>query len=124
MASVGAWLEVLSYIKAFVDASTLSVDFRKAYQRHRAEPETQAAARLASARYSTYSDDELEAISQRLQNSRGLSNSKPACHPSALLNPAVWLTASRFPALSLQNGFPLPQEGRIALKRLFMESAI
>lgn len=70
MASVGAWLEVLSWIKALFDAATLSADVRTAYNKHRREDDTREAARLASVRYSTFSDAELEAIADRLQDCR------------------------------------------------------
>jgi hypothetical protein len=67
LASVNAWLEVLSWIKALFDAATLSADVRKAYQKHREEHATQVAARRASETYSSYSEEELQAISSRLK---------------------------------------------------------
>lgn len=68
MASVPAWLEVISYVKALVEATSLGVDFRRAYQEHRADPAARRAAERASVRYSTYSDEELDAIKERIKD--------------------------------------------------------
>lgn len=67
MASYNTWLEVLSWVKAIFDAATLSADVREAYQKHRDERDTQAEARRVSEAFSTYSEEELEAVSKRLK---------------------------------------------------------
>ena len=64
------WLEVISWIKALVDVSSLSSDAYSAYRKHRDEPDTRRAAELASTRYSTFSDKELAAIASRLEACR------------------------------------------------------
>ena len=70
MASFQVWLEVLSWIKALFDATTLGVDLQKAYQQHRAEKDTIAEAERVSQVFSTFSEDEVKAILQRLQACR------------------------------------------------------
>jgi hypothetical protein len=70
MASPQTWLEVLSWVKALFDVSTLSAEAYSAYRRRRNEPDTRRAAELASVRYSTFSDRELEAIASRLEACR------------------------------------------------------
>ena len=67
MASPQIWLEVISWIKALVDVSSLSSEAYSAYRRHRAEPDTRLDAEIASAKYSTFSDKELAAIASRLE---------------------------------------------------------
>ena len=68
MASPQMWLEVISWVKALVDVSSLSSEAYSAYRRHRAEPDTRLAAEMASAKYSTFSDQELAAIAKRLRS--------------------------------------------------------
>lgn len=48
MASVGVWLEVLSYVKALFEAITLGADVRKQYRKHRVERDTIAEAERVS----------------------------------------------------------------------------
>jgi|HubBroStandDraft_5_1064220.scaffolds.fasta_scaffold42643_3 hypothetical protein len=69
MASFGTWLEVLSYVKALVEAITLGKDFQHQYEEHRNERATIAEARRVSTE-STYSEDEVQAILGRLKNCR------------------------------------------------------
>jgi hypothetical protein len=60
----------LSWIKAIFDAATLSADIREVYQKHRGEQATQREAQRASETYSTFSEEEVEAISTRLKACR------------------------------------------------------
>jgi hypothetical protein len=70
MASFHAWLEVLSWIKALVDATTLRADLQKAYEQHRQEKDTIAEARRVSQTFSTYSEEEVEALLKLLKACR------------------------------------------------------
>ena len=70
MASFQTWLEVLSWTKALFDAITLGADIRKAYNRHRNERDTMAEADRVSRTFSTYSEEEVQAILDRLQACR------------------------------------------------------
>jgi hypothetical protein len=67
MASFHVWLEVLSYVKALFEAITLGADVRKQYQKHHAEKDTIAEAQRVSQVFSTYSEQEVEAILARLK---------------------------------------------------------
>jgi hypothetical protein len=70
MASFLAWLEVLSWIKALVDATTLGADLQKAYERHRQERDTIAEAERVSVAFSTYSEEEVQSLLNRLKGCR------------------------------------------------------
>src|SRR5579862_8198408 len=70
MASPSAWLDVLSWIKALFDVSTLSADVWLAYEKHHSEPDTRREAQRVSVTFSTYSEREIEAMIQRLENCR------------------------------------------------------
>jgi hypothetical protein len=67
VASFAAWLELLSYVKALFEALTLGVDVREQYRKHRSEAATIREARRASVTFSTYSNDEVRAILDRLK---------------------------------------------------------
>jgi hypothetical protein len=70
MASFHVWLEVLSYVKALFEATTLGVGVREQYLKHRNERDTIAEAERVSQVISTYSEQELEAILSRLKACR------------------------------------------------------
>jgi hypothetical protein len=67
MASFHIWLEVLSYAKALFEAITLGADVREQYQKHRNERDTIAEAQRVSETFSTYSEQEVQAILDRLK---------------------------------------------------------
>jgi hypothetical protein len=67
MASVHIWLELLSYVKALFEAITLGADIREQYKKHREERDTLAEANRASDVFSTFSDQEVQAILERLK---------------------------------------------------------
>src|SRR5262249_11753855 len=52
------------------EATTLGADLQKAYEKHRREKDTSDEARRASRVFSTYSEDEMQAILRRLQDCR------------------------------------------------------
>jgi hypothetical protein len=70
MANPLLWLEALAGLKALYDLSEGAVDYAASLRKHRDEKDTQAAARIASATYSTYSDAEIEAILKRIEGCR------------------------------------------------------
>jgi hypothetical protein len=70
MASFHLWLEVLSYTKALFEAITLGADVREQYQKHRNERATIAEAQRVSQEASTFSEDEVQAILDRLKACR------------------------------------------------------
>jgi len=70
MATAQIWLEVLATAKAVFDAATSTANFYDAYQKHKAEKDTQLEASRVSAAYSTYSDEEVLAILNRLNGCR------------------------------------------------------
>lgn len=90
MASHLAWLEVLSWVKALFDASTLSTDVWAAYRKHHNEPDTIREAQRASVAFSTYSEREVEAMIRRLEDCRdrfiaeGSGKRRNACFCSVL----------------------------------------
>jgi hypothetical protein len=70
MASVHIWLDILSYTKALFEAITLGADIQKQYEKHHNEQDTIAEAERASEVFSTYSEEEGQAILKRLKECR------------------------------------------------------
>ena len=70
MASPAAWLEVLSWVKALFDATTLSADVWSAYKQHKQENSTVQESERVSVEFSSYSETEIKAIIQRLEACR------------------------------------------------------
>ncbi|SRR6266550_387333 len=70
MASFHIWLEVLSWTKALFEATVLGADLRKAYEQHRQEKATIGEAKRVSHTFSTYSEEEVEALLNRLKQCR------------------------------------------------------
>jgi hypothetical protein len=70
MASFHIWLEVLSWTKALFEATTLGADLRKAYQRHLREKDTIAEAQRVSQTFHTFSEEEVQALLDRLKACR------------------------------------------------------
>ncbi len=64
------WLEILSLTKALFEAIKFGADILESYQKHRQERETIQESRRVSKAYSTYSEEELEAILSRLKQCR------------------------------------------------------
>jgi hypothetical protein len=67
MASFHIWLEALSYVKALFEAITLGADIREQFQKHRNERDTIAEADRVSRVFSTFSEQEVQAILDRLK---------------------------------------------------------
>jgi hypothetical protein len=67
MASPHTWLELLSYVKALFEAVTLGADIREQFRKHRKERDTIAEAKRVSHVFSTFSEQEVQAILDRLK---------------------------------------------------------
>lgn len=70
MASPEVWLEALSWAKAVFELFTTGANVYDAYEKHRRERDTIAESRRVSRTFSTYSDEEIEAVSKRLKECR------------------------------------------------------
>lgn len=70
MASPEIWLEVLSLTKALFDAVKSGEDVIASYRRHRQEQATIQESKRVSAKLSSYSQREVEAILSRLEECR------------------------------------------------------
>lgn len=70
MATPQTWLEVLAWTKALFDMITASENVYDAYERHKNERDTQQEARRVSTAFSTYSEQEINAMLDRLKGCR------------------------------------------------------
>jgi hypothetical protein len=70
MASPEIWLEVLAWTKALFESTKASVDLVATYQKYRADKATIAESHRASGAYSSYSEEELQSLLDRLQGCR------------------------------------------------------
>lgn len=90
MASPQVWLDVLAWTKALFDAATASVNVYDAYRRHHDETDTQQEAARVSAVFSTFSEEEVASILNRLMGCRdrfvvqGGSKDRASCLCSVL----------------------------------------
>lgn len=67
MGSPSNWLELLSWLKAAYDIISTGGDLYESYRKHKAEKDTIQEAQRASAVFSTYTDEELEAWAKRIE---------------------------------------------------------
>jgi hypothetical protein len=87
MANPLLWLEALAGLKALYDLASGIPDYAASYLRHKQDPATIAESKRVSETFSTYSDDEVEAINLRIQGCRdrfivqggGLDRSRCLC---------------------------------------------
>src|SRR6266852_4034942 len=70
MASPQAWLEVLSWTKALFEATKASIDLFATYQKYKSDPETIQESTRVSVMFSTYSEEEVNALASRLDGCR------------------------------------------------------
>jgi hypothetical protein len=70
MAGPLLWLEALAGFKALYDLVSGVPDYYASFKRHREESDTIEAARLASERYSTFSDKELRILIRKIEGCR------------------------------------------------------
>jgi len=70
MASPLLWLEALAGLKALYDLIQGGVDYAANLARHRAEPDTIEEAGRVSRAYSTYSDEEVQALIEKIEGCR------------------------------------------------------
>lgn len=67
MASPSTWLELLSWLKAAYDVISTGADLYEAYRKHKAEKDTAREAARISSVFSTYSEEEIEALVERIK---------------------------------------------------------
>lgn len=70
MASPLLWLEALAGFKALYDLVSGAPDYYARYRRHREEQETIAESRRASRVFSTFSDDEIRMLIEKIEGCR------------------------------------------------------
>jgi hypothetical protein len=70
MASVFLWLEALAGLHALYDVVRTGTDYATSFSRHRSESRTNTEARVASAKFSTYSDREVEELIRKIEGCR------------------------------------------------------
>jgi hypothetical protein len=70
MASAQLWLELLAVGKAVLDSTKAAIDFAATVQKYRRDPDTIGEAQHVSARFSTHSDAEIDALAKRMASCR------------------------------------------------------
>jgi hypothetical protein len=70
MASPDKWLEALSTAKAVFESIKSGIDFLSALRKYRSDPATIQESRRISVAFSTFSDEEVDSITQRLEECR------------------------------------------------------
>jgi len=70
MASVFLWLEALAGLHALYDLVRTGADYATSFARHHSEPKTRSEAELASAKFSTYSDEEVNELINKIKGCR------------------------------------------------------
>src|SRR5215831_13283503 len=70
MASPLLWVEALAGIKALYDLVESGIDYATSLARHRVESDTIAEAGRVSRTYSTYSDEEVEELTKKIEGCR------------------------------------------------------
>jgi hypothetical protein len=69
-ASPEVWLEALSWTKALFELITTGANVYDSYEKHRREKDTITESRRVSVAFSTYSEEEVKAVSARLKECR------------------------------------------------------
>ena len=70
MASPETWLQLLAWTKALFEATKATIDLAATYEKYRNDPATKAEAARASLAFSTFSDEEVDALANRMANCR------------------------------------------------------
>lgn len=70
MATPQVWLEVLAWTKALFEATTAGLDLYSTYQKYSTDSETIREASRVSIAYSTFSEEEVDAMLNRLKGCR------------------------------------------------------
>jgi hypothetical protein len=70
MASAATWLELLAAMKAAFDFAKSGLDYTTSFRKHKAERETQLEAERVSVVFTTYSEDEVKALTKRVEGCR------------------------------------------------------
>jgi hypothetical protein len=67
MASAQTWLELLAWTKALFDTTKASIDLTTAYLKYRHDPETIQESQRVSVAFSTYSEEEVKSLLNRMK---------------------------------------------------------
>jgi hypothetical protein len=70
MASPGTWLEVLAWVKTLFEATKATIDLRETYEHYRHDRETIRESERVSVVFSTFSEEEVRALVERVQGCR------------------------------------------------------
>jgi hypothetical protein len=70
MASSGTWLEVLAWVKTLFEATKATIDLRQIYEHYRRDRDTIRESERVSVHFSSFSEDEVRALVDRLQGCR------------------------------------------------------
>lgn len=70
MVSPATWLEILAWTKTLFEATKASIDLASTYRKYSNDPETIIEAQRVSVTFSTYSDQEVEALGERIKGCR------------------------------------------------------
>jgi len=104
MASSHAWLDVLALVKTLFEATKASIDLGKTYAKYRNDRETQQESRRVSVVFSTFSEEEVQALADRLRGCRdrfveqGSGTDRARCICS-VLNEVVAANGGTLPAI-------------------------
>ena len=70
MASPETWLQLLAWTKALFEVTKATIDLTATYEKYRKDPETQREAARVSIAFSTYDEEEVDALGKRMSNCR------------------------------------------------------
>lgn len=65
-ASVQTWIDLLAWTKALFEATKATVDVAAVYRKYRSDSETEREAQRVSIQFSTFSEEEIKALSTRM----------------------------------------------------------
>lgn len=67
MALAESWLELLATTKAVFEATKAGIDLVSIIRKYRKDPETQAESQRVSSAFSTYTDEEIQSLTERMK---------------------------------------------------------
>jgi len=70
MASAQTWLELLAWTKALFESTKAGIDLTTTYLKYRSDPATILESQRVSVAYSTYSEDEVDSLADRMKGCR------------------------------------------------------
>jgi len=70
MATAETWIELLAWTKALFEATKATIDLTTTVQKYRDDPETKREAVRVSFAFSTFSEEEVDALAKRMSSCR------------------------------------------------------